>query len=131
MSLTLLATLLNGCGPLDLHSAHTFEPMNNYPFRVRFRSGVSTLTASARPPIAAGIAAPPKSSESCQIQTFPGVAPVRSIQDEKAKPGANISQGGICCLTCSRSAALDDLQHIAGITSECAATVSDWREKCL
>jgi len=57
----------------------------------------------------------------CQIQTFAGVAPIRSIQDEKAKRGANISQGGICCITRSRSAALDDLQHIAGITSERAA----------
>jgi hypothetical protein len=57
----------------------------------------------------------------------PGVAPIRSIQDEKAKRGANISQGGICCLTRSRSAALNDLQHIAGITSERAATLSDWR----
>ena len=57
----------------------------------------------------------------------PGVAPIRSIQDEKAKRGAHISQGGICCFTRSRSAALDDLQHIAGITSERAATLSDWR----
>src|SRR5262249_47948052 len=44
---------------------------------------------------------------------------------------SHIAQSGICYLTRSRSAAFHDLQHIAWITRECAATVSDWREKCL
>jgi hypothetical protein len=70
---------------------------------------------------------PPARSELCQIQTFPWRGPIRSIQDEKAKRGANISQSGMCCFTRSRRAALDDLQHMAGITSEGAATLPDWR----
>ena len=70
-------------------------------------------------------------SEKCQIRTNPGLAPIRLVQGEQTKRGANIAQSGICYLTGSRSAVPDDLQNIAGITSDRAATVSDRREKCL
>src|SRR3954452_15210570 len=64
-------------------------------------------------------------------KSSPGMVPIRSVQLEQTKRGANIAQSGICDLTHSRHAALDDLQHIAGVTSECAATVPDWRQKFL
>jgi len=44
---------------------------------------------------------------------------------------ARTSRKGICHLTRSRGTAFDDLQHIAGITSKCAATIADWCEKRL
>ena len=74
-----------------------------------------------------GCPARPARGKCARSRPSPGVAPIRSIQDEKAKRGANISQSGTCCFTRSRGAALDDLQHMAGITSEGAATLSDWR----
>src|SRR3954465_5475854 len=66
-----------------------------------------------------------------QIRTCPGLVPIRSVQLEQTKRGPNIAQSCICDPTRSRRAALDDLQHIAGVTSECAATVPDWRRKFL
>src|SRR5690242_2873862 len=59
------------------------------------------------------------------------LGPLRLIQSEQTKGSAHIAQSGICYLTRLRGAAFDDLQHIAWVTSECEATVSDWPENCL
>jgi hypothetical protein len=52
----------------------------------------------------------------------------RSLRRREAtKRGATSAQRGICYLTRLRRAALDDLQHIDGITSECAVVASGVR----
>jgi len=53
---------------LDLHSAGTFEPMNNYPLRVKSEPAWRVLSTAEVPQKADGIAAARRTRSLCQIR---------------------------------------------------------------
>src|SRR5581483_3843661 len=53
-----------------------------------------------------------------------------TIQAEQAKSSTNLAQGLICSLTRLSGARFDDLEHIAGIASECAAPCRNTEKSC-